>query len=72
MGAQSALLGLVNSVTGATSSAIASGLKNVSNDQTMADYSRQMRDAKLATAKNNAAMSKIRLEKMKKVTGGEK
>lgn len=69
MGAQSALQGLVSSVTGAAGAALGSIGKT---DQAMADYSRQMRDAKLAVAKNNAELSKLRLQKMKSKMGGIK
>ncbi|MBO7695611.1 MAG: hypothetical protein J6T10_23530 [Methanobrevibacter sp.] len=72
MGAQSSLLSLVNTATSATGTAI-SGVSKVTNtDSQMADYARKMRDAKLETARNNAKMSKLRLDKMKKVIGGEK
>ena len=69
MGAQSSLLSLVNTVTSATGSAIGGAKKITNTDSQMADYARQMRDAKLESAKNNAKMSKLRLEKMKKVVG---
>ena len=70
MGAQSSLLNLVSQSGVAASKGI--GTIDINKDSQMADYARQMRDAKLQTAKNNAKMSKLRLEKMKKVVGGER
>ncbi|MBO7079087.1 MAG: hypothetical protein J6W64_04695 [Bacilli bacterium] len=74
MGAQSSLLSLVSSVTGATGNTI-SGVKKLQGqnvDSQMADYARQMRDAKLKTAKNNMKLSKIRLQKINKTMEGDK
>lgn len=75
MGAQSSLLALTGAITGAAN--VASGItskmsENKGIDSQMAEYARKMRDAKLEIARNNAKMSKLRLDKMKKVVGGEK
>lgn len=68
MGAQSSLLALTGAITGATNTA--SGIASkIGTDSQMADYARKMRDAKLEIARNNAKMSKLRLDKMKKVEG---
>ena len=66
MGAQSALMGIAGSAEGVVSTFSKINEKASGMDAQMADYARQMRDAKLQTAKNNAQLSKLRLEKMKK------
>lgn len=70
MGAQSTLLNLVSQSGVAASKGL--GSLDVNVDEQMADYARKMRDAKLKTAQNNASISKLRLDKMKKAIGGEK
>ena len=72
MGAQSELLNLVGQA-GVTASKIGEGLKpskSVNIDGEMAKYARQMRDAKLQTAKSNAQLAKLKLENFKMKMGG--
>ena len=72
--AQSSMLALVGTA-GVASSKISSNvnLEDVKQDEDMANYARKMRDAKLKTAKNNAKISKLRLEKIQgKIKGGLK
>ena len=72
--AQSSMLALVGTA-GVASSKISSNvnLEDVKQDEDMANYARKIRDAKLKTAKNNAKISKLRLEKIQgKIKGGLK
>lgn len=75
MGAQSSLLALTGAITGAVAATgeIKSKISGKAGvDSQMADYARQMRDAKLQTAKYNAKMSKLQFQKMKKEVRGDK
>ena len=44
----------------------------VNKDEEMAKYAREMRDAKLKTAKNNAKISSLRLKQLRAKLKGDK
>ena len=71
--AQSSMLALVGT-TGVAASKMSSNLGKVEvqKDEEMAKYAREMRDAKLKTAKNNAKMSGLRLKQLRAKLKGDK
>ena len=71
--AQNSMLALVGT-TGVAASKMSSNLGKVEvqKDEEMAKYAREMRDAKLKTAKNNAKMSGLRLKQLRAKLKGDK
>ena len=71
--AQNSMLALVGT-TGVAASKMSSNLGKVEiqKDEEMAKYAREMRDAKLKTAKNNAKISGLRLKELRAKLKGDK
>ena len=71
--AQSSMLALVGTA-GVAASKMSSNLgqMEVNKDEEMAKYAREMRDAKLKTAKNNAKISGLRLKQLRAKLKGDK
>lgn len=71
--AQNSMLALVGTA-GVAASKVSSNLGKVEiqKDEEMAKYAREMRDAKLKTAKNNAKISGLRLKELRAKLKGDK
>ena len=73
--AQNSMLALVGT-SGVAASKMSSNLgqmqMEVNKDEEMAKYAREMRDAKLKTAKNNAKISSLRLKELRAKLKGDK
>lgn len=74
--AQNSMLALVGTA-GVAASKMSSNLgqmdqMEVNKDEEMAKYAREMRDAKLKTAKNNAKISGLRLKQLRAKLKGDK
>ena len=74
--AQNSMLALVGT-TGVAASKMSNNLGQmeqleINKDEEMAKYAREMRDAKLKTAKNNAKISGLRLKELRAKLKGDK
>lgn len=74
--AQNSMLALVGTA-GVAASKMSSNLgqmdkMEINKDEEMAKYAREMRDAKLKTAKNNAKISGLRLKELRAKLKGDK
>ena len=73
--AQNSMLALLGT-SGVAASKMSNNLgqkqMDIQKDEEMAKYAREMRDAKLKTAKNNAKMSGLRLKELRAKLKGDK